>query len=343
MADITYGNKLDIRGKAVADIATEILFENNTISKRLVTFEDDIKANTIFTEADAQAELQAYTTGVPTSAGSLSAWDTLVTPAKGLFYHEFNTEGLRLSRFKRDMAKGAWNTFSDEFSRVVIGGIYAKRISLAMENEFWNGINSGTKTAIAGLTPGTAQTSIGAEEQALAASLTSSAINIDGIVAKLMYNDSNASASAGVGGRVKVAGTTITASNIKAEYDKLYAAIPSVLLSGAGEKPVIYAPYSHKQLIVIQNNNSAAYKDTFAVSGDMYSFNGVEIKFVPIPENVMICALKSSLVWLTDAEADYAYMKLEPIAANSDELFIKNVMAIGTHVRNQAFNVLYVG
>ena len=54
-------------------------------------------------------------------------------------------------------------------------------------------------------------------------------------------------------------------------------------------------------------------------------------------------ALKSSLVWLTDAEADYAYMKLEPIAANSDELFIKNVMAIGTHVRNQAFNVLYVG
>ena len=77
----------------------------------------------------------------------------------------------------------------------------------------------------AALTAGTANNAVGAAEKTLVAALTAS--QIDGVVAKMIYNDDNASATAGVGGRIKVAGTAITAANIKAEYDKIYAAIPA--------------------------------------------------------------------------------------------------------------------
>jgi len=170
---ITY-NSVDFRGVAAEPIIEELLFENETIGSGLVTFEEDVKAETIFTEASASATLQQYTSGAPTSAGSLSAFDVVVTPSKVQFYQEFDPNNLRFSRFKRSIKPGAWEILSDEFERVVIGGLYAKKVSLALENEFWNGVTSATKTAVAALTAGTANNAVGAAEQTLVASLTAS-------------------------------------------------------------------------------------------------------------------------------------------------------------------------
>ncbi len=338
---ITY-NKVDIRGVAAEPIIEEILFENQTIAKGLVTFETDVKAETIFTEASATATLQQFTCGVPTSEGELSAFDTVVTPAKGMFYQEFCPDNLRFSRFKRDMRPGAWNTTSTEFERVVIGGIYAKKISLALENEFWNGATAATKTAVAALTAGTAQTSVGAEEKTLVAALAAS--QIDGIVTKMIYNNSNASQTAGVGGRIKVVGATLSASNIKAEFDKIYAAIPAEVLAN-DEQPIIYAPKNVKQMIVAANNVVSDFNKPFDVnaSATEFYFNGLLIEFVPVPNNVVVVALKSHLFWVTDLASDNNTMKIDKIAENREDMFIKNVMTIGAHVANQKFNVLYVG
>jgi hypothetical protein len=82
---------------------------------------------------------------VGTSAGSLTAFDAVVTPVKVQFYQEFDPNTLRFSRFKRDMKAGAFEIMSSEFERLVIGGLYAKQVSLAAENEFWNGVRSVTK------------------------------------------------------------------------------------------------------------------------------------------------------------------------------------------------------
>lgn len=338
---ITY-NSVDIRGVAAEPIIEEIFFENNTINQSLVTFETDIKAETIFTEATATAVLQAYTCGVPSVAGDLTVFDSVVTPTKVLFYQEFCPETLRFSRFKRDMKPGAWNMMSTEFERVVIGGIYAKQISLAMEKEFWTGVKAATKTAIAGLSPGAGQGAVGAAEQTMIAALTAS--QTDGVLAKMIYNDSNAAHTAGLGTRIKVAGTTITSANIAAEYAKIYAAIPAQVLNGT-EQPLIYAPYSHKQLIVQANNVTTDYTKPFQAndSASEIYFNGVKIVFVPLPANTVIAALKSHLVWATDLVSDYNMMKIEPIAANRDDMFIKSEMTITAHVANQKFNVLYVG
>ena len=335
-------NSVAYRGKAAEPIVEEVLFENDTIAKGLVTFESDVKAETIFTEASASATLQAYTSGAPTSAGSLDAFDVVVTPTKVQFYQEFDPNSLRFSRFKRDMKAGAWEIMSSEFERVVVGGLYAKKVSLAAENEFWNGVTSATKTAVAALTAGTGQTAVGAAEKTLVAALTAS--QTDGIVAKMIYNDSNDTLTAGVGGRIKVAGTTITTSNIKAEYDKIYAAIPAEVLAGQ-EAPIIYAPKSHKQMIIAVNNVTTDFSKPFDVDASAQNiyFNGVKIEFVPLPVKVVIAALKSHLLWCTDLESDVNLMQLEKIANNREDMFIKHNMTIAAHIVNQKFNVLYVG
>lgn len=336
-------NVVDIRGKAAEPIIEELLFENKTLSEELVTFEDDVKAETIFTEYTADAVMQAYTCGLPVSAGSMDGFDVAVTPIKAQYYQEFCPDTLRFSRFKRDMKPGAWNIMSTEFERVVIGGVYAKNISSNVEDLFWNNATAATKAAVAALTPGALQTEVSTEEQALVAGTADGLF--DGIVTRMIYNASNATLTPSVGGRVKVVGTTITASNIKDEYDKVYAAIPAVTLEGNTTAPFIYAPRSHKQMINIYNNNPANFKDAFSVSDDKtrYFFNGVEIKFVPVPENTMIASKKEHLFWCTDLKSDINQMQIDKIANNREDMFIKNNMTITTHVGNQAFNVLYVG
>ena len=158
----------------------------------------------------------------------------------------------------------------------------------------------------------------------------------------MIYNDDNASATAGVGGRIKVAGTAITAANIKAEYDKIYAAIPAEVLAGQ-EAPFIYAPRSHKQMIVQANNVTTDYTKPFVKVGESWYFNDIEIKFVPLPEKVVIAALKSHLFWCTDLLADVNTMQIDKIANNREDMFLKNNMTLAAHVANQKFNVLYVG
>ena len=225
------------------------------------------------------------------------------------------------------------------FSKAVIS---SNDFSLAGEFEFWNGAKAATKTAVAALTAGTANTSVGAAEKTAVAALASS--QTDGILVKMIYNDSNATATAGVGTRVKVAGTTVTAAIIKAEYDKIYAAIPAVVLAGT-EQPIIYAPRSHKQFIIAANNVVSDFNKPFDVDASAANifFNGLRIEFVPVPENVVICALKSHLVWATDLASDINLMQLDKIANNREDMFIKHNMTLAAHVVNQKFNVLYVG
>lgn len=323
---------VDLRGKAYEPIIEELLFENKTVSENLVSFETDVKADTIFTENTNIVAMQAYTSGAPSSSGTLTLVDTLITPTKLLFYQEFDPNSLRSARFKRDMKPGAWNTASSEFERVVLGA-YGREVSYNAELKFWSGETQATKTAIAALTPGAGQDAVGAAEQTWAAAQTVSLV--DGVIARMIYN------GGALGTRIKVAGTTISSSNIAAEYAKVYAAIPALVLA-QGEQPYLYAPHSHKQLINIYNI-TATYRDLFSVDAGKYFYNGIEIKFVPLSENVVVASKPSHLVWCTDLVSDINYMEINKIANNRDDMFVKHVFTQFTHVVNQAYNVLYIG
>lgn len=325
---------VDYRGKAYEPILEELLFENETVSKSLVAFEPDVKNETIFTENSNTVAMQAFASGAPSSSGTFTLTDTAVTPTKVMYYHEFDPNSLRASRFKTTMRQGAWEIMSSEFERTVMAN-YAQKISFDAETKWWTGITSATKTAIAALTPGTGQASVGAAEQTWAAAQSASLF--DGVVAKMIYN------GGALGGRIKVAGTTISSSNIATEYGKVYAALPAVVLSGA-EKAYIYAPKSHKQLINIYNVN-ATYRDLFSVNlaNDTYFYNGVEIKFVPLSENVVIAGKPSNFIWCTDLVSDINKMEINKIANNREDMFVKHIFTIAAHVALQSFNVLYIG
>lgn len=339
---VTY-NFIDIRGVAAEPIFEEIMFENNTIANNLVTFEEGVKAETIFTETSASAVMQPWVCGEPTSAGDLNLFDTLVTPIKAMYYMEWCPDTFRFSRFKRDMKPGAWNTMSAEEDRVLMSQ-YGKKISLDLEQKFWSNITPATKTAIAALTAGAANNQVSAQEKTLAAATQSTAPFglFDGVIQKMIYNSSNPTQTAGVGQRIKVVGTTVTSANIKAEYEKIYAAIPAEVLA-SGEMPYIYAPYSHKAMINIANNVNTNYTKPFDVTGDSYKFYGLEIKFVPFPENVALAAPKINIIWTTDLLSDANELKIDRIANNREDWFIKAVITIKPHIANQKYNVLYVG
>ena len=328
---------VDIRGKAVEPIIEEILFANDTVNKNLVTLATDIKSDTIFTENDNTATMAAYSSGAPTSAGTFSIVDTAITPTKIMYYQEFDPNTLRSSRFNRSMKPGAWEIESSEFGSVVLKS-YGNLIAEDLQSKFWNGATTATRTAVALLTPGVGQGSVGAAEQTLVAS--GSATLIDGVATRMIYNGGS------LGTRIKVAGTTIDATNIQTEYAKVYAAIPSRVLFGA-VKPFIYAPYSHKQFINIYNV-SATYRDLFAVTNlgqptEAYFYNGIQIQFVPLAEKVVIAARPDYIYWCTDLVSDINKFEVNKIAFNREDMFVKNIMTIFAHVVNQAMNVLYVG
>jgi hypothetical protein len=226
---------------------------------------------------------------------------------------------------------------------------YSKSLSTdVMESQFWNGAKSGTKTTVAGLTANVAQASVGAAEKTYVAAAPTTLF--DGIVTKLIYDRS------AVGKRWKVAGTTINSTNIQTEYDKLYAAISSAtkgtaLLIGENAKNCyIYAPYSHITLINIYNNNGTNRSNFFVVDAQgNYSFNGVQIKFVPLPENCMIFSRWSDLVWgcdlafTGDGASDGNLIKMKELANNSEDWFIKigYTQSAGVYIPQQ--KVLYLG
>jgi len=333
-------NIIDIRGKASENVIAEILFQNKTISEGLVTFEEEVKNEVIFSEGSTSVAMQAYTSGTPTSSGSLNLFDVVITPAKYMYYQTFDPNTLRPSRFKRDMKAGAWEVLSSEFERVVIGGMYADKISYDAELKFWSGITSANQTAIAALTAGTANTSIGADEKTVAAALTAGQIN--GVVASMMYNAWNSTLTAGVGKRIKVDGVVVTSVNIQDEVEKVYKAIPAELLASATQ-PVIYMPHVNKQLINSHNNIVTNYKTAFVVSGNKYYYNDVEIVFVPIPANVMIGMAKQHVFWVTDLTSDVNKVEINKVALNQDLMFIKHVGTLACYVANQKYNVLYCG
>lgn len=330
---------VDIRGEVFPEVYEELLFETKTINKKLVNLDDGFKANAIFTESTATATMQAYTSGVPTSSGTLAFTDVILTPVKVMFYQEYDPNSIRSSRFNTTMKKGAWNIESSEFNQTVVN-LYNKKVAYTTEAKFWNNIKSATQTAIAALTPGAGQGSVGAAEQTYAAALTAG--QFDGVVTTMIYNNG------GLGTRIKVAGTTVSASNIKTEMDKIYAAIPAVVLNQSSSKPVIYVPYSWMQYLNQYNNVATNFKDVFVVSGlgtanETITFQGLRVETVPLPENCAIAAKPEYINWLTDSMDDINMIKTGPAYLNADTQFIKHVFTIYAHVANQSYNVLYLG
>lgn len=330
---------VDIRGAAVEPILEQVLFANKTIADNYVTFNDNIKAGTIFTEDNIAVTAQLYTGAALSASGTITVTDRIITPTKLEYKDTFLQETLRSSRFNRSMQAGAWNIDSSEFGSVVLAK-YGDVVSQDAESQFWGGITAATKTAIAALTPGAGQGSLTAATQTAIASMTAGPV--DGVFAKIIYDN------AALGGYIKVTGTTITSSNIAAEYAKAYAAIPAENLADMTSPVRFYAPRSHRQLMRIANNAvGAAQQINFlfdsAANDSRAYYNGVEVCFVPFPENRIYAQRPAAISWNTDLVDDVNRFEVGKLVNDGDTQFIRAIYTLAANVGQATKGVLYGG
>jgi hypothetical protein len=335
------GTLVDLRGDVVEPILTEILFENKTIKDGYVAFNSDIKAGSILTEASVDVTAQVYTGSALSSSGDINIVERSITPTKLEYKQTFLQESLRSARFNRSMNPGAWNIESNEFASTVLAMV-GPNVAEDAERLFWGGITSGTKTAIAGLTPGAGQGSITAAAQTAVAALTAGPV--DGVFAKAFYDQG------AIGKYIKVTGTTVTSANIAAEVGKIFAAIPAQSLNSTVAPVVIYAPRTWKQLIYNANNTvGAAQQVNFQISGTDFStskvfYNGVELLFVPAPNpNWAYANTKDAVSWNTDLVDDVNRFEVGKLVNDGDVQFVRSIYTMGANVARAAIGVLYGG
>ncbi|MES2575678.1 MAG: hypothetical protein V4572_12085 [Bacteroidota bacterium] len=330
---------IDVRGVAVSPILEQIYFANKTIADNLVTFNDNIKAGSIFTEAGVSVTAQLYTGQALSSAGSLNITDRMITPIKLEYKQTFLQEALRNSRFNTTMKGGAWEIESSEFASTVLAMV-GPAISQDAETQFWSGITSTTQTAIAGLTAGAGQGSITSATKTAVAAMTPG--SIDGVLSKVLYDNG------ALGQYIKVTGTTVTSANIAAEYAKIYAAIPAENLEDTTSPTLIYAPRAHKQLMRIANNSvGAAQQINFlfdSASNDSKAYyNGVEVVFVPLPSDKVYAQRKAAISWNTDLTDDINKFEVGKLQADADVQFIRSIYTLAANVGQASKGVLYGG
>jgi len=332
------------------EIVTEIYSNSGTFRDAVIDVQDGHKSGTDVYESKVTVAMTALNTGGVTTTGNIAmnASKSAVSLYTYNYEDTIDDNVLKGTRFEKSMASGAFNTVSDEFDKKVLIQV-SPAIGEDLESKIWNGATTATKAAIAALTPGAGQGSVSAGAQALVAAMPTTLF--DSLTAKVIYNDSQAKTvpGAGLGDYIKVAGTTVTSSNIAAEYGKIYAGAPEKLVNNTDPmaQPIIFAPRGDRQLIKIANNAvGAAQQVNFLVEGsgmtEKISYNGIEIKFVPMV-GFRILTAGMFLKLLMDLTSDVSNLMVDRMANGAMQRYIKNIGSIATWVTNQKYITLYNG
>lgn len=328
-----------------AEIVQEIYADSPTFRGETIEIIEGHKSGMDIYESSAEITFTAANYGAVTADNV-----NLKTQKSIVNLKTFNVEGiidessLKGTRFEKSMKAGAYNVVSDEFDQKVLIQV-TPAVGAKLESWVWDGATAATKASIAALVPGAGQGSISAGAQALVAAMPTTLF--DSIPATMLYNDSQSKAvpGAGLGDYVKVAGTTITAANIVAEYVKIYNAIPNnVLVMTGDDAPIIYAPKAHYKLIKTVNRvQGAALQENFVGNSfnDMY-FNDVKIIFVDLV-GFAVVAQKKNLKLVMDLLSDSSQLIIEKEANASTRRILKLINTMNTWVVKQKWNVLYNG
>lgn len=330
------------------EIVAELYQDSATFRENVIDVQEGHKSGTDVYESKVTVAMSAANRGQVTATGniSLGVSKSPVTLTTFNFEDVIDDSALLGTRFEKSMSAGAFNNVSDEFDRKVLIQV-TPAIGATLEKTIWDGATTATKAAIAALTPGAGQGSISAGAQALVAAMPTTLF--DSITATIIYNNSQAKTTpgAGLGDYLKVAGTTVTKSNIAAEYDKIYAGSDSKVINDMTYPAVIFAPIGDRQLIKSANNAvGAAQQVNFLVEGsgvtEKISYNGIEIKFVPIV-GFRILTQPKFLKVLMDTLSDVTGLIVEKEANASQRRILKNIQTMATWVTNQRYITLYNG
>lgn len=329
------------------EIQQELYQDSRTFRENVIDIQEGHKSGADVYESKVTVTMSALNTGEVTATGniSLAVQKTPVSLVAFNYEDRIDDNTLKGTRFEKSMKAGAYNVVSDEFDKKVLIQI-TPAIGADLESKIWNGATAATKTAIAALTPGAGQGSITAAAQTAVAAMPTTLF--DSLVVRTLYNDSQSKATpgAGLGDYIKVTGTTVTSTNIAAEYGKLYGGAPSKVID-SGEA-AIFAPLGDRQLIKIANNAvGAAQQINFLVEGsgvnEKIYYNGVPIHFHPLGATFRILTIPEYLKLLMDLKGDASSLQVGQVANGAMQRYIKNTQAMSTWVTNQRYITLYGG
>jgi hypothetical protein len=342
---LDYTGKVAVRGKQIAELALEQLYQDKSIAKGYIAVNTGAKHGVTKTETSTTANEQAYTGAALTGDGDFTLFDYQINHVKSETKIDILQDTLRDTPFADDMSAGAANIDSNRFMQLAADQL-GKRVAYNASVQRWRGATAATKAAIAALTPGAGQGSITAAMQTKIAALPTTLR--DGWLVSAVYNNWNATKTAGLGKYIKVTGTTLTSTNVAGEFAKIYALIPPVERDDTLNPYILHAPLSVKSLIMIANNAvGAAQQINFAVTGvgadQEVSYNGITINFCELPDNVILGAPTGSLEYNTDLESDDNMLEVGEYANGSDVKYFRNIQAWSVHVSKQDKVVLYGG
>jgi hypothetical protein len=333
----------------LAEIQLELYQDSATFRDRVIDIQEGHKSGTDVYESKVSVTFVAATTGKVTASGGIDAKvdKTPVNLSRIMVSDILEESTLLDTRFQRSMKAGAFNLVSSEFDNAILQQV-TPAIGEGIENIIWNGATTATKVAIAALTPGAGQGSISAGAQTLVAAMPVSLV--DSMPAVILYNASQSKAvpGAGLGNYRKVLTiAAVTSATIAAEYAKIYAGADQKVVNNKSVSPVIFAPLGDMQLIKVANNAvGAAQQVNFLVEGsgatEKISYNGVEIKFVPLV-GFRVLTLPKYLKVLMDLTSDMSSLETGEVGEGAQQRWYKNVQAFNCWVTNQRYITLYGG
>jgi hypothetical protein len=319
-------------GKHTTDIISLLIAANRTSKKNLVRILDNVKNEMYITTISGSVPWRAYQEEISeanlatfAADSDLKFSDATVRPVKIMAMDKFLMDQLRNSRFAEDMKQGAANITSDKFQQAVLAYLIPI-LGKSYEALFYNSITAATKAAIsAGAAPAAQKAWAAAQPAGL----------VDGIIANMILN----------GNVIAVTGTTVTAANIVAEYEKIFTALPGVVAGKTETK--MFVPETDYQLVV-QANRAQQFRDIFTVDGkgmedSTVTFSGIELEFVPQSTRfVGKAGATGDFVLATDKAGDENEFTIGKVNSLGDAMFGKAVATLDAEVLLPQQKVLYI-
>lgn len=259
-------------GIGALDFVSKALLEATSLKNGHLTVIPNVKYSYKLQIADLSTIIQAD--GCDFNAlGTISLSERVLTPAKLKVNFKDCKTVLESHWQSEKMRAGAMNSsYTTEFSSW-LDGYMAAKVATGIELSIWQGNTGGTS-------------SIYVSNPFLTAN--------DGLVVKML-------ADATV---IDVAKTTITSSNVLAEIEKVFAAIPDTIFDSPELK--IFVPRSVLRAYQTAIPTTYAANGNFDITGAQPTYyKGIPLVAVGLADNNMIAAKTSNLFFGTDLEGDF--------------------------------------
>jgi hypothetical protein len=316
-------------GFDASKLFSEAVLNSPSISDGLVRIIPNVKYATNVPVLGGSLPAQAYGCE-PTASSTLTYTERNLILTKIMFYDEICMDSLRSTYANQSMKAGAANLEAPQFE-AWLETYAAQLMGAEIEKLMWSGATTATKATV--------------DASGLSAGLKAI---VAGMPTKFMDSFVADAILSGVTGTdpILVAGTTLSASNIIAELDKIYAVIPAEnFVSDNEAKLRIFLPFGAKRFVVQANNKPTTdnFRPFDLVDGK-YSYNGVAISFVGLDDNTALAGLAGvdgNLVIGTDLESDMNTISIGKVNNSGDNMFIKGLTVLGTASIIQGQVVVY--